>query len=119
MGIASKNFTSFSGVKRLQWIRNRHRVIDLLFSDTPRHPWLTRATPADHSKVQTRLNITETTPMIALSIPCYSEEFTVRNVVDQFRRNSPVLRIYVFDNHPTDSAMKPAREKGATVPSVT
>jgi hypothetical protein len=57
--------------------------------------------------------------MIALLIPCYSEEFTVRNVVDRFRRNSPVARIYVFDNHPTDRAMKPAREKGATILSAT
>jgi hypothetical protein len=110
-GIASKNFTSFFGVKRLQWIRNCHRVRDLLFQ-TPREASMADPTaPADYSKIQTRLNITDTTPMIALLIPCYSEGFTVRNVLAQFRRNSPVARIYVFDNHPTDHAMKKKKKE--------
>ena len=54
-------------------------------------------------------------PQIAILIPCYNEEITVGNVIDDFRRELPSAAIYVFDNCSTDSTSKIAEEHGAIV----
>jgi glycosyltransferase involved in cell wall biosynthesis len=57
----------------------------------------------------------ETTPRIAVLIPCYNEEAAIGKVVDDFRRQLPEAVIYVFDNRCTDKTAPIAREHGATV----
>ncbi|MCD4823411.1 MAG: glycosyltransferase [Phycisphaerae bacterium] len=52
---------------------------------------------------------------IAVLIPCHNEQATVAKVVDDFRRELPYARIYVFDNNSTDETAAIAAEHGATV----
>jgi glycosyltransferase involved in cell wall biosynthesis len=52
---------------------------------------------------------------IAVVIPCYNEELTIRSVVDHFREQLPAADIYVFDNNSTDGTVEKAREAGAIV----
>jgi glycosyltransferase involved in cell wall biosynthesis len=52
---------------------------------------------------------------IAVLIPCYNEELTVAEVVEDFRRNLPSATIYVFDNRSTDATSAKASEAGAQV----
>lgn len=52
---------------------------------------------------------------IAVLIPCYNEEVTVAKVVDDFARELPGARIYVYDNNSTDATAALARAHGATV----
>ena len=42
---------------------------------------------------------------IAVLIPCYNEEQTVREVVSAFRNNLPAAAVYVYDNNSTDNAV--------------
>ncbi|MBQ4418221.1 MAG: glycosyltransferase family 2 protein, partial [Synergistaceae bacterium] len=39
---------------------------------------------------------------IAVLIPCYNEELTVRKVIEDFRANLPEAEIYIYDNNSTD-----------------
>ncbi len=48
-------------------------------------------------------------------IPCHNEEPTIGSVVDDFRREQPDARIYVYDNNSTDATAEVARAHGATV----
>jgi len=57
----------------------------------------------------------ETTPRIALLVPCYNEAATIRRVVEDFRREIPEAVIHVFDNNSTDGTGDIAREAGAVV----
>jgi glycosyltransferase involved in cell wall biosynthesis len=61
----------------------------------------------------------ETTPYydgrIAVLIPCYNEEVTIGKVVDDFTRELPEARVYVYDNNSTDKTAAIAREHGAIV----
>ncbi len=57
----------------------------------------------------------ETSPRIAVLIPCHDEEATVGKVVDDFRAQLPDAAIYVFDNCSTDRTAEIAREHGAFV----
>jgi len=52
---------------------------------------------------------------VAVLIPCYNEEITVRKVVEDFRRALPGSAIYVFDNNSKDRTAAIAREAGALV----
>ena len=52
---------------------------------------------------------------IAVLIPCYNEELTVRKVVADFQKELPEARIYVYDNNSTDRTAEIAREAGAIV----
>ncbi|HET8945721.1 MAG TPA: glycosyltransferase family 2 protein [Candidatus Polarisedimenticolia bacterium] len=52
---------------------------------------------------------------VAVLIPCYNEEVTIRKVVDDFRRALPAATIYVFDNNSRDRTAAIAREAGALV----
>ena len=52
---------------------------------------------------------------IAMLIPCYNEELTIADVVQQFRAELPSADIYVFDNNSSDRTVEKAREAGALV----
>lgn len=54
-------------------------------------------------------------PVIALLIPCYNEELTVAEVINQFRAQLPEADIYVFDNNSNDRTVECALEAGAQV----
>lgn len=54
---------------------------------------------------------------IAVLIPCYNEEKTVKKVVEDFRKNLPEAKIYVYDNNSKDKTAELAREAGAIVRS--
>lgn len=55
------------------------------------------------------------TPSIAVLIPCYNEEMTIRKVVTDFRAALPEAVIYVYDNNSTDRTAYLAKEAGAVV----
>ena len=52
---------------------------------------------------------------IALLIPCYNEEVTIKKVIRDFKNELPDLDIYVYDNNSKDSTAKLAAEEGAIV----
>ncbi len=52
---------------------------------------------------------------IAVLIPCYNEEQTVKEVVASFKKVLPYAEIYVYNNNSTDSTAKLAAESGAIV----
>jgi glycosyltransferase involved in cell wall biosynthesis len=52
---------------------------------------------------------------IAILIPCYNEELTIGEVVQDFRTELPSAEIYVFDNNSTDETVARAQAAGAIV----
>lgn len=52
---------------------------------------------------------------VAVLIPCYNEELTVGEVIDDFRQVLPGASIYVYDNNSSDRTAQVAREHGAQV----
>lgn len=52
---------------------------------------------------------------IAVLVPCYNEELTIGNVIDDFKNVIPEADIYVYDNNSTDRTALIAKEKGAIV----
>jgi len=52
---------------------------------------------------------------IAVLIPCFNEEWTVRKVVEDFRVALPHATIYVYDNNSTDRTAQLATEAGAVL----
>ena len=52
---------------------------------------------------------------IAVLIPCYNEELTVSKVVDDFKKELPKAKIFVYDNNSTDKTAQLAKEAGAIV----
>ena len=52
---------------------------------------------------------------IAVIVPCFNEEPTIREVVTAFIGVLPAARIYVYDNNSTDRTAEEAREAGAIV----
>lgn len=52
---------------------------------------------------------------IAVLIPCYNEEKTVGKVVEDFKKELPEAKIYVYNNNSTDNTEAEAREAGAIV----
>jgi len=52
---------------------------------------------------------------IAVLIPCYNEEKTIKKVIDGFKKNLSDAKIYVYDNNSTDITAKIAKENGAIV----
>lgn len=52
---------------------------------------------------------------IAVLIPCYNEEKTIKKVVEDFKRDLPEATIYVYDNNSTDGTAEIAKEAGAIV----
>ena len=52
---------------------------------------------------------------VAVLIPCYNEELTVKKVVEDFRKELPEADIYVYNNNSTDRTVELAKEAGAIV----
>lgn len=52
---------------------------------------------------------------IALLIPCYNEEQTIKKVIDDFKAELPAATIYVYDNNSSDQTYNVAKEAGAVV----
>ena len=52
---------------------------------------------------------------IAILIPCYNEELTIKKVIEDFRRELPEADIYVYDNNSKDNTAGLAEEAGAIV----
>lgn len=56
---------------------------------------------------------------IAVLIPCYNEEKTIKKVIEDFKRELPEAKIYVYDNNSKDKTAEIAKEAGAIVRSET
>lgn len=54
-------------------------------------------------------------PKIAILIPCYNEELTVGQVIQDFRQQLPEADVYVFDNNSSDRTVEVAKSAGAHV----
>lgn len=54
---------------------------------------------------------------IAVLIPCYNEEVTIKEVVRDFQKMLPEAIIYVYDNNSRDNTIQKAKEAGAVVRS--
>lgn len=52
---------------------------------------------------------------IAILIPCYNEEKTIKKVINDFKSAIPQGIIYVFDNNSSDNTAQIAKENGAIV----
>lgn len=52
---------------------------------------------------------------IAILIPCYNEEITIKKVIEDFKKELPDSNIYVYDNNSTDSTYEIAKKSGAIV----
>lgn len=52
---------------------------------------------------------------VAVLIPCYNEELTVKKVVEDFKKELPEADIYVYNNNSTDKTVELAQEAGAIV----
>jgi glycosyltransferase involved in cell wall biosynthesis len=57
----------------------------------------------------------ETNKKIAVLIPCYNEDLTIKKVVQDFKKELPEADIVVYDNNSTDNTYKLALEAGAIV----
>ena len=55
---------------------------------------------------------------IAAIIPCYNEEFTIKQVICDIQKYCPKCEIYVFDNNSSDNSYNIAKETGAIVNKV-
>ena len=52
---------------------------------------------------------------IAIIIPCFNEEITIKNVIEDCKNYLPQAEVYVCDNNSTDNTAKIAKESGAVV----
>ena len=52
---------------------------------------------------------------IAVLIPCYNEEITIAKVINDFKKELPDAKIYVYDNNSTDNTYEIAKQNGAIV----
>jgi glycosyltransferase involved in cell wall biosynthesis len=52
---------------------------------------------------------------LAVLIPCYNEELTIKKVIRDFREALPDATIYVYDNNSTDNTASIAETQGAIV----
>lgn len=52
---------------------------------------------------------------IAVLIPCYNEEKTIKKVINDFQRELPEAIIYVYDNNSSDNTSMIAQNEGAVV----
>ena len=52
---------------------------------------------------------------IAVLIPCYNEEKTIKKVVEDWKKELPEATIYVYNNNSTDRTVEIAKEAGAIV----
>ncbi len=56
---------------------------------------------------------------IAVLIPCYNEEKTIQKVIEDFTKELPEAKIYVYDNNSKDKTAEIAKKAGAIVKSET
>jgi glycosyltransferase involved in cell wall biosynthesis len=63
------------------------------------------------------MNFNQNAPLhkIAVLLPCYNEELTIRKVVEDFKAVLPTATIYVYDNRSSDNTSQQARAAGAIV----
>ena len=54
-------------------------------------------------------------PRIAVVIPCYNEEASIKTVINSFRESLPEAALYVYDNNSTDNSATIAADSGAIV----
>ncbi len=59
--------------------------------------------------------MTNSSPKIAVLIPCYNEASTIAKVVSDFRSALPEATVYVYDNNSTDHTSMEASKAGAVV----
>ncbi|MFC3581033.1 glycosyltransferase family 2 protein [Sphingomonas hylomeconis] len=59
--------------------------------------------------------MTDSSPTIAVLLPCYNEEAAIAQTVAGFRAALPDARIYVYDNNSSDRTIAVARAAGAIV----
>lgn len=52
---------------------------------------------------------------VAVIIPCFNEEISIKTVISDFKKNLPFASIFVFDNNSTDNTAQLAKEAGASV----
>ena len=52
---------------------------------------------------------------IAVLIPCYNEEKTIKKVINDFKNELPEAKIYVYDNNSKDKTAEIAKKEGAIV----
>ena len=52
---------------------------------------------------------------IAVLIPCFNEEVTIKRVIDDAKKYLPTATIYVYDNNSTDKTSEIAKASGAIV----
>ncbi|MBQ8984539.1 glycosyltransferase [Candidatus Saccharibacteria bacterium] len=52
---------------------------------------------------------------VAILIPCYNEEKTIKQVIEDFKKHVPEAKIYVYDNNSTDKTAELAKAAGAIV----
>lgn len=52
---------------------------------------------------------------IAVLIPCYNEELTIKKVINDFQEQLPDATIYVYDNNSSDNTAEIAKDQGAVV----
>lgn len=52
---------------------------------------------------------------IAVLVPCYNEELTIKSVIDDFKNVIPEADIYVYDNNSKDKTAEIAKNAGAIV----
>ncbi len=52
---------------------------------------------------------------VAVLIPCYNEELSIKRVIEDFKLELPNAKIYVYDNNSKDNTYKIAKEAGAIV----
>lgn len=52
---------------------------------------------------------------VAILIPCYNEELTIKKVVNDFRKELPEASIYVYDNNSSDKTFEIAKRENCIV----
>jgi len=72
-----------------------------------------KVAPCPRTKIKTKKE--EKMDKIAVLIPCYNEEKTIKKVVEDFKRELPEAKIYVYDNNSKDKTAEIAKEAGAIV----
>jgi len=52
---------------------------------------------------------------VAILIPCFNEELTIKDVVNDFKKHVPDAKVYVYNNNSTDKTAQIAKDAGAIV----
>ena len=65
--------------------------------------------------VLVKRGVNMTKEKIAVLIPCFNEETTVKDVIMEFKEVLPNAVIYVYDNNSSDETSRVAKEAGAVV----